>query len=245
MLSLKQTDMMESLDELTERFKRIIEWLESNNSKGYKQSVKNIENANEAVRLFTESVVKNRDQVMDKNGFRRLLRAYLNIMLYAKKKKKIEEALGDLDWITDDTKNRIIQLSKPGRYWSIARILPRMHKQMYPHRKEFLDLIEEFRETNEYAKLREGVRKFAALVPDKTPAFMTGLLAALRPTQFMVYNRRSVVPLWNTRHGCLAYLRMETYLDFNAAYKNLEERTELPLLILDVAANQMYCDTTE
>ena len=180
---------------------------------------------------------------MDKEDFRKLLRAYLNIMIYAKKKTKIDEALGGLDWLKDDMKKKILQLSEPGRYQGLARTLPRIHERLYPHRREFLDLIEEFTETGEYAELRKRIRRFADLMPDTTPAFTTGLLASLRPSQFMVYNRRSVVPLWNTKYGHLAHLRMKTYLDFNAVYENLKKRTGLNLLTLDVAANQMYWDT--
>ena len=111
--------MMESIYELAVRFKKTIERMKSDDQEGYRRAVEHREKADEAMRLFSESVVKNRDRVMDRDGFRRLLRAYLNIMTYGKKKTKIKEALRDLDWLKD-TRN-IPELCTPGRYWSITR----------------------------------------------------------------------------------------------------------------------------
>ena len=232
---------MESIDDLAVRFKIIIEGMKSNDQGWYRRAVEHRENTDEAVWLFSESVVKNRDRVMDEDGFRRLLRAYLNIINYGKKKTKIKEALRDLDWLKD-TRN-IPKLCTPGRYQSVARTLSKMHGSMYRHRRELLDLIEDFLGIDEYDVLRKRVGKFADLVPDISTASLTGILAALRPEQFMVYNRRSVVPLWNTEYDHLAKRRMKTYLDFNVVYGNLAELTGLPLLTLDIAANEMDWNT--
>ena len=233
--------MMESIYELAVRFKKTIERMKSDDQEGYRRAVEHREKADEAMRLFSESVVKNRDRVMDRDGFRRLLRAYLNIMTYGKKKTKIKEALRDLDWLKD-TRN-IPELCTPGRYWSITRTRSQMHGSLYRHKRKLLDLIEDFSNINKYDALCKRVGEFADLVPDVSTASLTGILAALRPTQFMVYNRRSVVPLWNTEYGHLANRSMKTYLDFNAAYVNSADLTGLPLLTLDVAANEMYCRT--
>ena len=236
--------MKESLAELAKRFKRIVRGLESNRPGEYRQGVECRENAIEAVRLLAEAVVVNRGSVVSKDGFDRLISAYVNIMLYGKTKEAIKPALSSLGWLNEDMQNRIIRLSEPGMYWGLSQPLVHIQRFLYPYRNEFLDLIEKFLETDEFESLRQSIWKFTGPVPNKGTAFMTGIIAALRPEHFIVYNKRSILPLWNTDY--YRYFKnstMKKYLEFNHIYRVLAKHTGLSLVSLDIAANKMHWDT--
>ena len=230
--------MNECVDQLVERFKGVIERQESGDKDRYRSWKSNIENVNKAVMLLSESVVKNRDRIMNKTSFYQVLRAYLNIIFIPEsgEKRTIEEALRDLGWLNNDTMADIIRMSKPGRYLSVQRTLPTIASSLYEHRDEFLDLIGAFAVDRPYVELRKKVSIFVHEARPGNPATFTGILAALQPLRFMVYNERSVVPLFNTECSHLAALKMYRYLDFNSIYRKTAARIDRSLVDLDIAS---------
>ena len=200
----------------------------------------NIEKVNKAAKLFSESVVKNRDRIVDKVKFRRVLRVYLNILFIPKKGEKSEitskEALCDLSWLDNDTMDDIIHMSKPGRYLSVQRTLPRITNSLYEHREGFLEIIDAFVAGGPYVELWKKVAIFVHEVQPGNPATFTGILAALQPRHFMVYNERSVVPLYDTGCSHLTKLKMDKYLDFNCIYRKVAIRMSRNLVDLDIAS---------
>ena len=151
-------------------------------------------------------------------------------------KKTIEGALCELGWLDNDTMGDMTRMSKPGRYLSVQRTLPKITNSLYEHRGEFLDLIEAFATSRPYTELWKKVRIFVHEVQPGNPATFTGILAALQPLRFMVYNERSVAPLRGTECSHLAELKMDRYLDFNRLYRKTARRIGKDLMDLDIAS---------
>ena len=201
------------------------------------EGVRTRENTNKAVRLFSGFVVENRDKFRNKGDLYRMMRAYLNILLYAKKKVKVEEALADIDGLDGHLRNEIVGLSKPGRYCSITRTLRRRDEA---YGREFLDLIEAFTTTSQYDGLWEAFEKFRDGTQSSNTASLTGILSSLQPQQFMVYNKRSALPLRGTPCEDLENVRLDQYRRFNGVYRQVSENTRRSLVELDVIANGRY-----
>ncbi len=127
-------------------------------------------------------------------------------------------------------------MSKPGRYLSVQRTLPKITNSLYEHREEFVDLIEAFVAGRPYVELWKKVRIFVHEVQPGNPATFTGILTALQPLHFMVYNERSVAPLRDTECSHLAKLKMDRYLDFNRLYRKTAKRIGKDLMDLDIAS---------
>ena len=234
---VKLTVMNECIDQLVERLNVVFERLADDEVR-YRTWKANIEDVNKAAMLLSESVVKNRDRIVDKTKFCQMLRAYLNIMFIPEhgEKRTIEEALCELGWLDNDTMGGITRMSKPGRYLSVQRALPKITNSLYEHREEFLDLIEAFAAGRPYVELWKKVRIFVHEVQPGNPATFTGILAALQPLHFMVYNKRSVAPLRDTECSHLAELKMDRYLDFNRLYRKTAKRIDKDLMDLDIAS---------
>ena len=226
------------VDQLVEKFNGIIKRQDSGNNDTYILWKSNIENVNKAVMLLSESVVKNRDRIVNKTKFYQVLRVYLNIIFIPEygEKKTIEEALCDLGWLDNDTMDDIVRMSKPGRYLSVQRTLPTITNSLYEHRDKFLDLIEAFAAGRPYVELWKKVSIFVHEARPSNPATFTGILAALQPLRFMVYNERSVVPLYGTECSHFAELKMDRYLDFNNIYRKIATRIGRSLVDLDIAS---------
>ena len=234
---VKMTVTNECIDQLAERLNAVFERLADDEVR-YRTWKANIEDVNKAAMLLSESVVKNRNRIVDKTKFCQMLRAYLNIMFIPEygEKRKMEETLCDLGWLDNDTIGDIIRLSKPGRYLSVQRTLPKITNSLYEHRTEFLDLIEVFAAGRPYVELWKKVGIFVNEAPPGNPATFTGILTALQPLRFMVYNKRSVAPLYDTECSHLAELKMGRYLDFNNLYRKTAKRIGKDLVDLDIAS---------
>ena len=198
----------------------------------------NTENTNKAVQLFTKFVVKNKDTFKSsESDFRQMERAYLNILLYAKRKTTIKKILHTLDGLDVDAKEKIIEWSKSGKYASITRTLRRRSKK---YRDEFLELIEIFQASNQYDKLLEKLKTFVIEAKNTNVAALTGILSSLQPEHFMVYNKRSSFPLKGTIREDLTNVDMSRYWEFNEMYRQISQDTDKSLIDLDGIANHMY-----
>ena len=228
------------VDQLVAKFNVVFEQSKPHD-RDYDRSWKtDIENVNKAAMLFSKSVVKNRDRIVDKMRFRSVLRVYLNILFIPEIGEKREitskKALCDLSWLDNDTMDDIIHMSKPGRYLSVQRTLPRITNSLYEHREEFLDIVDAFVAGGPYVELWKKVAIFVHEVQPGNPATFTGILAALKPRHFMVYNERSVAPLYDTECSHLTKLKMDRYLDFNCIYRKVAIYMSKSLVDLDIAS---------
>ena len=195
---------------------------------------KNAEDTNEAVRLFTKFVVKNKDTFKSNEGnFYQMERAYLNILLRAGKKTMIREVLYTFDGLDAD---EIIKLSSHGKYLSIARTLRKRDRK---YRYGFLELVEAFQTNRQYNTLLEKLKMFVNEVKVANIAALTGILSSLRPEYFMVYNKRSSFPLKSTIYKDLAKMDMKKYQEFNEVYQQISKYTNKSLTVLDGIAIHM------
>ena len=171
---------------------------------------------NEAIQIFSRFVIKNKDKFQHEKDFYQLLRAYLNILLWAEKKTEVKKILDSFDGLRHEIKNTIVEKSKMGKFVGIARTLRRKNTK---YRKEFLDLIETFTSTNQYDELLEKLKMFVTKTRSGNTATLTGIISALQPDHFMVYNQRSSLPLRDTIYKDFTDVKMSRYWDFNTIYR--------------------------
>lgn len=222
-------------DVLIEKFRGI----DLSNASGW---VKLRENGNEAVRLFSEHVVANKDVFVDEEAkYSLMMQAYLNILMYVESgmKSQIKDILDSLGVDPGDMQ-MILKLSCYGRYHKIQRGL-RWFPKDYKYRKKFLNLIEEFAVPGApYGRLAERLEMFVVKRHRGGPAVLTGILSALRDEEFMVYNKRSALPFTGTKCEHLANARMSNYEEFNGIYRSISKKTGWGLLEIDTVANDLY-----
>ena len=128
------------------------------------------------------------------------------------------------DGLSYEIKNTIIEKSKIGKFIGIIRTLRRKNAK---YRKEFLDLIETFTSTNQYDELLEKLKMFVTKTRSGNTATLTGIISALQPNHFMVYNQRSSLPLRDT------------------IYRRILQNTGRGLVELDTIANDRYWDNRD
>ena len=202
----------------------------------------NISRVHAAVQKFSKYVVANRGRLENKDRFRDTVRAYLNILQYKDGEKTTLKRIMNESFSELGTRriNDITSLSRPGRYQGIARTL--LGEYDLADRRKFLDMVEAFyihrSEPDElYEKLEaftDGKRNFGSAV-------LTGLAMALRPEEFMVYNRRSAGMLADIyAYRELAGVDMDQYREFNNFYANVSKITGKSLVDLDIAADIRY-----
>ena len=216
----------------------LIEKFDPDTPEEYNVDMESRKNTNKAVQLFSEFVVENKDKFRDNRDFHQMLRAYLNILMYAETKTTIKKVLVQFG-LDDYTKNQIIELSRVGKFVGITRTL---REQPAAYRKEFLDLIETFVKTDRYDELLEKFKTFVARTRSGNMAALTGILSSLRPEHFIVYNKRSSLPLKDTIYKDFANANMSKYWDFNNVYRKISKKTGKSLVELDVIANDRYWD---
>ena len=202
-----------------------------------------INNTNEALRLFNSFVINNRNKFHDGESFNRMLRAYVNtIGIVNGEKRKVAEILKNesFDDLTD--KDKIIQMCKGGKYVGIHRSL--RHVDNESCRNNFLDLMEAFSKDKQYNKQAATLEQFIEDDDNKQitklKAILTGILASLQPDEFMVYNKRSYQVLRKTEHSHLVAGGMNDYPHFNKLFRHISHRVGKSLVHLDIIANDTY-----
>ena len=208
----------------------------------YSKGVESRTDTNEAIQIFSRFVIKNKDKFQHEKDFYQLLRAYLNILLWAEKKTEVKNILDSFDGLRHKIKNTIIEKSKMGKFVGFARTL-RWKNTKY--RKEFLDLIETFTSTNQYDELLEKLKMFVTKTRSGNTATLTGIISALQPDHFMVYNQRSSLPLRDTIYKDFTDVKMSRYWDFNTIYRRISQNTGRSLVELDTIANDRHWDNRD
>ena len=208
----------------------------------YSKGVESRTDTNEAIQIFSRFVIKNKDKFQHEKDFYQLLRAYLNILLWAEKKTEVKKILDSFDGLRHEIKNTIVEKSKMGKFVGIVRTLRRKNTK---YRKEFLDLIETFTSTNQYDELLEKLKMFVTKTRSGNTATLTGIISALQPDHFMVYNQRSSLPLRDTIYKDFTDVKMSRYWDFNTIYRRISQNTGRSLVELDTIANDRYWDNRD
>ena len=224
-------------DDLVDEFNDIFKWLKSEDPVGFRAWIDGKKRCNRAVRLFSESVVQNRERLGGPDDFERLIQAYINIMMYADLKLNMRPVLSGFVWLDGHTKDEIIAHALPGLYVGLTKPMRAIASRVAPFGKEFLDLIEGFVASDNEDRLWEMLRE---LVVEKMgiggPAVMTGMFSALWPERFMVYNKISALPLGYTPCSKFVPPRMKWWHGFNEVYTELARQTGRDLMSLDIAA---------
>lgn len=224
-------------EDLVDEFNDIFEQLESEDPVGFRTWIDGKKRCNKAVRLFSESVVQNRERLREPRDFERLIQAYINIMMYADLKPNMRPVLSGFVWLDGHTKDEIIAHALPGLYVGLTKPMKAIADRVAPFGKEFLDLIEGFVASDNEDRLWGMLRE---LVVEKMgiggPAVMTGMFSALWPERFMVYNKISALPLGYTPCSKFVPPRMKWWHGFNEVYAELARQTRRDLMSLDIAA---------
>lgn len=196
---------------------------------------------NGAVRAFSGYVVENKGRFYDHERFREMVRAYLNILHYTPGEKGVlRDVLESLPRLDPDTIDRIMRDSKPGRYWALPRTL--LPKYKIKDRKAFLEMIDTaLSDDSDPDGIYKTFEEFDHDTRNFGPAVLTGIVSALRPDEFMVYNKRSAMVLSKiASYRDLVYVDMSRYKRFNNLYRRIGELTSNGMIDLDVIANHAY-----
>ncbi len=202
----------------------------------------NISRVHAAVQKFNKYVVANRGRFENRDRFRDMIRTYLNILQYKDGEKTTLKGIMKESFPELGARriNDIARLSVPGRYWGIARTL--LGEYDLTDRRKFLDMVEAFYiRSSEPDELYEKLEAFTDGRRNFGSAVLTGLAMALRPEEFMVYNRRSADMLADIcAYRELASVDMDQYREFNDFYTNVSKITGKSLVDLDIAADIRY-----
>lgn len=118
--------------------------------------------------------------------------------------------------------------------------LPRTLGRKYTQRnlKAFLEMIDTAVQTSSGVDdIYKTFAKFDPETRDFGPAVLTGIVSALRPKEFMVYNNRSAAMLSEiSEHRDLMYTDMSRYKRFNDLYKRICKITKKDMFELDLVA---------
>lgn len=200
----------------------------------------NAHDVNTAVREFSRYVTANRGHFDDPERFRKMVRAYLNILNYTSGEKDILRGVLESLELKTEPIERIMKNSKPGRYWALPRTLLPEYKRK--DREAFLGMIDTALSDN--SKPDDIYKTFDEFDQDDRnfgPAVLTGIVSALRPHEFMVYNKRSVRVLSKiVAYHSLVHVDMGRYKQFNSLYRQIGKLTGNGLIDLDVIANHAY-----
>ena len=202
--------------------------------------VQRIGRVNKAVRLFSEFVVANKNMFMTKEHFPHMIQAYTSILRFAENKPGTRKVLNTFPLLENHVKDEIVRLSYNGKYASIHRRAKSIGEKNGAYRKEFLDMVEVFTTSNDYDTLLDRFRLFRDRTKSGDTATITGIIASLRPEHFVVYNKRSSLPLINTVYHDLANVDMNRYEQFNEIYRYIRQVTGKSLVEIDVIANGEY-----
>ena len=196
---------------------------------------------NRAVQLFSNYVVENKHQfIEDEEGYRQMIRTYLNILAYVVgEKTRLPSLLELFEGLDDEDEANILKWSRTGRYQAIYRTWSSFPSDD-TYRRRFLNLIEAFVSNRTYDELMDRLDRFAYKMQSGGPATVTGILSALKEEEFMVYNKRSALPLSNTNCEHLTNINRWGYREFNMIYRSIHKKTKWSLLELDTLANQRY-----
>ena len=203
----------------------------------------NQNDTNEALQILNEFVVRNKEQFLDEDAFSILLGAYVNtICIVRGTKKRLRQLLSNKLFIGLPETDRIQQLCATGRYRGIERSTPKIKSEEYI--KDFLNLLSTLSRDISYNEASESLKRFLGKTTDIESsikvAILSGILASLRPDDFMVYNKRSAGLLSDTIHKSLVNQNLETYLRFNNVYRTIAEKTGKSLVQLDIIASEIY-----
>ena len=202
----------------------------------------NIKQSNNVVRIFTAKyVLKNREELEnDTDLFRCMIQAYLNIFDYNHSEKpQLRNVLENL-FVSDKLVNKIMTLSKPGRYRSLSRTL--IDKYDAYVRSMFLDVVEAFYAPQKdysddqlYEKMEVFATDSAAGGRNFGPAVLSGLAAALHPKKFMVYNSISadILCYYDTYAHLASSRHITKYREFNNLHRAVAKKIKRPLVELD------------
>ena len=201
--------------------------------------LESITDTNKAMQLFSKPIIKNRDKV-DKEQFYKIYRTYLNILDYVEGEKKILPALlrhfSELDC---ETQKKINNLSRCGKYRSMSRTLRYIEDEVYI--EKFLNLLYDFVTKTDYNILLKNLETFVTQTKHTKhalgPAALTGILSALQPDLFAVYNTPSALPFKDDiRYSKLYRMDMIQYCEFNYIYRRISRYTGKRLIELDTIA---------
>jgi len=191
---------------------------------------------NKAIRLFSEYVVKNRrmyDEVDDM--YEVAIFTYSTILGYqSDKRRRLESLLTYLPSISSRQVDMIIKLAS-------SIIYPHMGQTDFDHRVKhktaFLNLIEAFMSDEPYNVLSKELSKFKEKTNYHTATFLSGIISALQPDDFMIYNKGSANILIDNGFNLFVKYKFDYYYDFNELYRCIRQQTGKSLIELSVISN--------
>ena len=208
-----------------------------------KKDIQDRINTNKAVQLFSVWTLQNNDKLDTPDNFRKMMHVYRNILFWNRGIKRALpiklNVLSELG-LKPNLIEKITDLSNPGRYIGIQR---RFEDFSYSSddRNMFFKLINAFIVTDTSTdELYEMTVAFAPRLQIGTAA-LTGIVSALRPEEFMVYNLRSLMlidELYPDNYFHDMYI--ESYREFNDLYKRIGKETKQSLVHLDYYTNEIF-----
>ena len=205
---------------------------------------------NDAVNHFTELILQYRREFSQVDNFKLMLRIYANILNHGSKKPSLREQLTDLQQrigIKNSTINQIYGDSVPGKYLALPRSVREPFRIRPVHVEATLDLIDRFYHGTDYEQLLYTFITFSSKTREMAPrgiGLVTGILASLQPTLFVVCNRRTRA-LWEEFEKP-KYQRIINsslfykYPYFNEIFRYISEKTGRELRELDLNSGREF-----
>lgn len=206
---------------------------------------------NKAVQKFTEIVLKNRIKFSEPHLFKSMLRIYANILDHRSRKHVLEELLKDLRSsmnIRNETIRQIMIYSVPGLYRTITRGLGSKFRITQSHILETLNLIQNFYTNKNYEALLVTFLNFDKKTKNMKPrgiGLITGILSSLRPSDFIVWNRRTrslrKISKQEKYKKILSSKSFNNYPFFNEIFRYISQRLGInDLRKLDAMSSEIY-----